>query len=388
MNAAQASADPFDQKGILNDARRQAGLDDFGPDYFLEPMAKLLDSMRKEAKLNDTGIAIQRGRMINGLVGRLRMFDAIRRHPEIAAEKVDVAAVICGLPRTGSTMFHRMLSRASGFTAIRWWETQNYAPFPGEERGKPVARRKAGEKIMEGYVQAGLMSIHPFAIDEPDEEIIIMDQFFVGTMPESAMYVPSYAEWLRTYDTGNAYQDLITVLKFLQWQDVSRKGKRWVLKTPGHLSMVNAMLKAFPNAVLIMTHRDPVSTVPSYCSMVYSIVKMATSEIDSVTMGRFTAKRWAGFLKEFTEARSKHAENRFIDVQYENLTSAPLGEARRVLERLGAQMTPDIETAMQEWLVENAREKRAAHHYTLEEFGLSKEELDKDFAAYKARFLK
>ncbi len=388
MNAAQAGVDPLDQKGILEDARRQAGLDDFGPDYFLEPMAKLLDSIRKDARLHEAGIALQRGRMVNGLVARLRMFDAIKKHPEIADEKVEVAAVIAGLPRTGSTMFHRMLSRASGFTAIRWWETQNYAPFPGEERGKPIARRQAGEKIMEGYVQAGLMSIHPFAIDEPDEEIIIMDQFYVGTMPESAMYVPSYAEWLSTYDTSKAYGDLITVLKFLQWQDVTRKGKRWVLKTPGHLSMVNQMLKAFPNAVLIMTHRDPVSTVPSYCSMCDSIVKMSTSEIDSVTFGRFTEKRWAGFLKQFTEARSKFAENRFIDVQYENLTAAPLGEARRVLERLGVAMTPEIEAAMQEWLVENAREKRAAHHYTLEQFGLDKDELEKDFAAYKARFLK
>lgn len=387
MSVASSGAGPLDQKGILEDARRQAGLDDFGPDYFLEPMAKLLESVRKEAHLNEAGIALQRGRMVNGLIGRLRMFDAIKRHPEIADEKVDVAAVICGLPRTGSTMFHRMLAVAPGFTAIRWWETQNYAPFPSEERGNPVERRKVAEKIMEGYVQAGMMSIHPFAIEAPDEEIIIMDQFFVGTMPESAMYVPSYAEWQDGYDTRPAYQDLETVLKFLQWQDRSRAGKRWVLKTPGHLSMVDALLDSLPDAVVIMTHRDPIQTVPSYCSMVDSIVKMSTSEIDSVAVGRFTAKRWAGFLKRFTETRDRIGGDRFIDLRYENLTKTPLDEARRVLERLKVRMTPDIEAAMQEWLVENAREKRAAHHYTLEEFGLSKDELEHDFATYKARFL-
>jgi len=201
--------------------------------------------------------------------------------------------------------------------------------------------------------------------------------------------VPSYCAWQDHYDTRPAYEDLKTVLKFLQWQEPDlRKNKRWVLKTPGHLSMVNAMIDSFPDAVIIMTHRDPVSTVPSYCSMVDSIVKMSTTEIDSVTMGRFTAKRWAGFLKQFTDAREKTGGDRFIDISYETLTKTPLVEARRVMERLNVPMSDAVEAAMTEWLEENSRDKRAAHHYTLEEFGLTKEELEHDFAAYKARFLK
>ena len=209
--------------------------------------------------------------IINGLVGRLRMIDAIKKHPEILDEKVSVAAVITGLGRTGSTLFHRMLAVAPGFTAIRWWETQNFAQFPGEERGNPVERRRVAVAVMDGYVKAGLMSVHPFAIDEPDEEIIILDQVFVGTMPESAMYVPSYAKWLETYDHHQAYQDLKTILKYLQWQDPTRKGKRWVLKTPGHLGTIRDLLDTFPEAKVIMNHRDPVQTVPSYCSFVTTL---------------------------------------------------------------------------------------------------------------------
>jgi hypothetical protein len=387
MTATTSDQDPLEQRGILEDARREAGLDDFGPGYFLEPMAKLLDSMRREGRLSDAGVAHQRARMVSGLVARLRMFDAIRRHPEILEEKLSVPVVICGLPRTGSTMFHRMLSVAPGFTAIRWWETQNYAPFAGEVRGQPVERRKAAEKIMDAYVRAGLLSIHPFLIDEPDEEVMILDQFFVGTMPEATNYVPSFAEWLSGYDAAPAYEDLKTVLKFLQWQDRTRVGKRWVLKTPAHLSMARSMLNAFPDALLIMTHRSPLAVMPSYCSMVHTIVKMSSSEIDAATMGRFTARRWAGFLRDFTRMRDQVAADRFIDIRYDDLVAQPIREAGLVLARLGIDMSPEIEAAMQHWLEKNARDKRPAHHYSPQEFGLEREQLERDFNLYKTRFL-
>jgi hypothetical protein len=375
------------QESLLNEAKRQAGLSDFGNLWFLEPMGKLLESIHGEAKLSPAGIANQGGRIVHGLVSRLRLQDAITRHPEIMDETVTVAGTIVGLPRTGSTMFHRMLSSAPGINSIKWFETQFYAPFAGEERGNPVERRALATKVMEGYVAAGMMSIHPFAIDEPDEEIIIMDQFFVGTMPESAMYVPSYCEWLGTFDHTNAYEDLKTILRFFQWQDAGRQGKRWILKTPGHLPTLDTLFKVFPETTVITTHRDPISTVPSYCSMTNSLAHMNSDQVDDVEFGRFTEKRWAGFLERYEATRERIGRDRFIDIKYEDLLKAPLDQARPVLGKLGIEITPAVEDAMKEWLKDNARENRAAHHYTLEQFGLSMPELEKDFKSYRERFI-
>jgi hypothetical protein len=316
------------EESLLNEAKTQAGLSDFGDLWFLEPMGKLLDSIHREAKLSPTGVANQGARIVHGLVSRLRLQDAIKRNPEILDEKVIVAGTIVGLPRTGSTMFHRMLSNAPGINSIKWFETQFYAPFAGEERGNPVERRAQAMKVMEGYVAAGMMSIHPFAIDAPDEEIIIMDQVFVGTMPESAMYVPSYAAWLGTFDHTKAYEDLKTILKFFQWQDVGRHGKRWVLKTPGHLPTLDTLFKVFPETTVITTHRDPLSTVPSYCSMVNSLIHMNSDQVDDIEFGRFTEKRWAGFLERYEAARQRIGPHRFIDIKYEDLVKAPLEQAR------------------------------------------------------------
>jgi hypothetical protein len=382
-----SSIDQMTAETLMDEAKRQAGLSDFGDLWFLEPMGKLLESIHKDAKLSPAGVANQGGRMVHGLVSRLRLQDALKRNPEIMDEKVTVAGTIVGLPRTGSTMFHRLLASAPGFNAIKWFETQFYAPFPNEERGKPVERRALATKVMEGYVAAGMMSIHPFAIDEPDEEIIIMDQFFVGTMPESAMYIPSYCEWLGTFDHTKAYEDLKTILKFFQWGDENRQGKRWVLKTPGHLPTLDTLFKVFPETTVITTHRDPISTVPSYCSMLNSLIHMNSDDVDDIEFGRFTEKRWASFLGRYEAARDRIGADRFIDIKYEDIVKAPLDQARPVMAKLGIPMSKEAEAAMTEWLQENARDKRASHSYSLEQFGLTTEELEHDFASYRNRFI-
>jgi len=375
------------EQSLLDEARRQSGLEDFGNPWFLEPMRKLLEAIDKEADLSPAGAVFQRDRMVHGLANRLRLVDAIKRHPDILDEEVEVAAVIVGLPRTGSTMFHRMLSQAPGINTIRWWELHFYSPFVDEERGNPVERRRRATEIMNAFVKAGMLPIHPFAIDAPDEEIVIIDQFFVGTGPEAATYVPSFAEWLDGFDHRPVYEDLKTILKFFQWQEPSRRGKRWVLKSPGHLPTLGALTAVFPDARIISNHRDPLLTVPSFCSMIISLQGMAADNVDEVKVGRFTAQRWTGFLERYAATRERLGPERFIDIGYADLLAAPVEQARLVMQHLHIEMTAEVEAAMRQWLDENARDKRAPHHYTLAQFGLDDVQLQKGFEQYRARFL-
>ncbi|MBV6424756.1 MAG: hypothetical protein NAOJABEB_02570 [Steroidobacteraceae bacterium] len=374
---------------LLAEARTRAGLDDFGSQWFVEPLGVMLRALRTEANLSDAGVAAHRERILAALVNRLRTQEAIKRHPEIRDERAEVAGIIVGLPRTGSTMFHRLLTTAPGLTALRWWEAQNYAPFPGEERGRPVERVAYAERLLASMLahNPDLMSIHPFQVHGADEEIIILDQCFTGTMPEAYAYIPSFSAWLEQADQRPAYEDLRTVLKFLQWQDPARAGKRWVMKTPGHLAALDSLFAVFPEAQLILTHRDPLQTVPSYCSMVVALQELSTAQSDRVKVGRFTAQRWAGLLERFTRIRDTADDSRFIDVAYEDLVRDPLAQWRRVLARLGEPVGPDAERAAAQWLEANGRDKRAPHHYTLEEFGLATAELERWFAPYRTRFI-
>ena len=374
---------------LLADARKRAGLDDFGDPWFMQPLGVMLEALNREARLSAAGVAAHHERIVTGLVNRLRMVDALRLHPEIASESVEVTAIIVGLPRTGSTLFHRLLTTAPGLTAVRFWEAQNYAPFPGEMRGQPAARRQwAADLIAEMLrITPDLLSIHPYQVDGADEEIMILDQFFVGTQPEAYAYIPSYSAWLDGADLTPAYRELRAVLGFLQWQDEARGGKRWVLKTPGHLAALGAATAVFPEARFVMTHRDPLETVPSYCSMVAALHGAATEQLDRVAVGRFTAQRWAALLDRFTRARDTGSAGRFIDVDYRSVQRTPLAEWRRVLDLLGEPTDAAAEALATKWLGNNRREQRATHHYTLEEFGLDRDELVNLFSAYRERFI-
>ena len=389
MDDAVAATPALAFGALTDEARRRTGLDDFGTNAFAEPMRVLLDSIVNEANLSDIGRYIQAENIVTMLSTRLRTVEAVKQHPEILDEKVTVAATIVALHRTGSTLTHRMLSSAPSMTALTWWEAQYPCSFPGEERGQPLERRRAAQERLDSWLQAmpDLMSIHPMDLDQPDEETTIMEAAFAGLSPESFLRVPTYAKWSAQADHSHAYEDLRTSLKFLQWQDASRKGKSWILKTPSHLTAPEALAKAFPETLIVMTHRDPLKTTPSFCSMSYTLQTMQANAVDPAALGAHWSKRLAALMDRLLEARARIGEDRFLDLRYEDLVADPLGAARKVYDRIGREMTAADETAMRTWLAANGRDNRPSHQYSLEQFGLSADQLKDDFATYRRRFI-
>ena len=175
---------------LMARAKANTGLDDFGPGHFLEPLTVLTRSMREEADLNEAGIQMQGGRIVNALENRLRRQALMKAHPEIADEKVEVGAIIVGLPRTGSTMLHRLLAASPRATAMVWWET--IFPLPRDESGAAdIAARKAdAEALVEQLVSAsaGFDAIHPMDAHAHDEELPLIEQSFISNIPEAMMY--------------------------------------------------------------------------------------------------------------------------------------------------------------------------------------------------------
>lgn len=387
--AATAAVPPyFNREGLLAQARARAGLDDFGDTWFFEPMDRFIDSANREARLTEAGLGGTIETILKGLVSRLRLVEDIKRHPEILDEQVEVAGIILGLPRTGSTIFHRLLASAPGMTAIRWYEAQNYAPFPGEDPATSPDRRAYAQAMIDGWLSAApeLASIHPLDPDAPDEEILILGQLFVSTMVEAMTFTPSFAEWLNGYDQSRGHDDLKTILQYLQWQDPSRRGKKWILKSPSNLPYTEVAAKAFPNAQLIMTHRDPLDIVPSYVSMEASLYSLC-STIDDAEVGAFWSRRLVDWMQRFESARARIGEDRFIDIDYRAVIRQPMEEARRVLSAMGIADGPETEDALTEFLAGNKREQRPAHDYSLARFGLDADWISDQFASYRAHIM-
>ena len=384
----QTQTQPLEREALLQQARERAGFADFGDEWFFEPMDQYIEASNREGRLTPAGRASTTEVIVKGLVSRLRMVEDIKRHPEILDEKVDVAGIILGLPRTGSTIFQRLLASAPGMTGLRWYEAQNFAPFPGEERGNPADRRAYAQAMIDGWLQLSpeLASIHPLEPDAPDEEILVLGQMFVSTMIEGMNYVPSFTRWLNTYDQSKGHEDLKTILKYLQWQDPSRKGRKWILKSPSNLPYAEVAAKAFPNALLIMTHRDPLQTVPSYVSMQAALYKLSATLTDT-EVGAFWFPRLVEWMRMFEAARERIGEDRFIDIDYREVGKEPMAQAERVLSRMGIPVDAQLEEVLAEFLAGNKREQRPMHDYSLERFGLDEEAIKREFATYRERYI-
>lgn len=375
---------------LMAEAVRVTGLTDFGPsDWFLQPLTIQVDSINSEARLNESGAAVQRGRLTGALVNRLRLFEAIRQHPEIATWPVKVAGVLLGLSRSGTTMMHRLLNSVPGITAMKWWETHHPAPFENEAKAQPTERRAQAQALLDHMLATipDLMSIHPMSLDHVDEEITVLDQSFMSTTPESFLWIPSYAKWLETADHRPAYDELVLWLRYLQWQDPSREGAVWMLKTPNHIAATSAALKAFPDATFIMTHRDPVRAIPSYCSMVSSLYRMSSDHVDMKAIGLHWQHRWSSALRQLYDLRAGDpaVNARFLDLQYDEIVADPLAQVRKVYARANLDFTPEEEAIMRQSLKDNARDNRPPHQYALENFGLSEEGLKEAFAFYRQK---
>ncbi len=372
---------------LLDAARAKANYDRFGDDWFLEPLGVLVKALRDEAQLSGLGHQMTERRLIALLVDRLRLRKLQSEHPEILDTEVRVAAEICGLPRTGSTLLHRLLAASPQLTATLSWECSYPLPFPGERPEAEIRKDKA-RKMMELFLSLSpdFADMHTVVWDGPEEDVLLLDRCFTAMSWDSFYWVPTYGIWLRSFDQSKAYGDLREWLQVLQWQDQARQGKQWVLKSPHHLTAADTVLDEFPECKIVMTHRSPTSAVPSYASMVQAMTSQYSDHADPKQIGRYWNDRFVECLSGFAEVRARRPD-RFVDVPFKATVAEPLDAVRRLMAELGLTLDADDVKAFEDYLEVNRQERHGSHSYTAEDFGLSTEQLESDFAFYTEAYL-
>lgn len=375
---------------LMREARAAAGASqDFVDASFLPALEVLCKALDDEARLSDTGRYVFRLKLVGQLTTRLRVEEDLRRHPEIAQETVAPPLVIVGLPRTGTTKLHRLLSRDPRFWWMAFWESQFPLPFPGEALEKPAARIAEGHKLVEMMTTAmpKLMAIHPMAAEEADEEVMLMEHSMLSAFDAYA-HIPSYSAWLSQQDQAPAYRFLKRMLQHLQWQKRARgmNGERWVLKAPHHLQRMQVLLEVFPGAQIIQTHRDPLRSIPSIASFIDTLWRIYSDDADPAEAGRTWSERMRRGLDHTMQVRDSAAPQ-FLDVQFHHTVKQPLDVVRRIYAFIGWELTPDVLGRMRAWLVEDEKSHSATHEYTPEQFGLSDAQIERDFARYRARHI-
>jgi len=380
------------ETSLVRSARGQSGLEDLGTDWdsgpTVEARRRLLEALEGEASLHALGRAIIRSTLVRSIMNRLRLEDLERRYPEIVRNPVVSPVFIVGLPRTGTTLLHRILTCEPNLRPLLSWEALNPALFPRapvpERAGERDPRMRLAELSERGlrYLAPGFFAIHPVEAHDVEEDVLLQDGSFVSPTVDATMPVPRYSRWLHSIDQTHAYRYFRRLVQLLLWE---RSGT-YLGKTPHHLENLEPLLAVFPGARVIHTHRDPLKVVPSFCSMMVHGRPIFTDKVVPAAIGRQMHQKSLDGVTRAMASRERLPPERFLDVAYRDLVRDPMKEIRRIYDFLGLSLDCETEAAMQSWRSRNPQGRHGVHRYQLADFCLDRSTLRRDFAPYCERF--
>ena len=371
----------LDVDRMIDAARKKTGLSDFGDEWFRQPLAVLVKSINEEANLTTVGYAVQRSRIVSALATRLLAERLISQHPEILQLELGRIVLITGLQRTATTKLHRLIAADPAIRSLKAWEALNPVPLPRETQGNPGARLAAArraEKAMT-WLAPEFAAIHPLAHDAPEEDVFLLDLSFMSQSPEAMMHVPSYSEWLEKQDHTRSYEYLLTMLKVLHWQ---QPGRNWVLKTPNHLEHLDVAMRVLPRTSVVQTHRDPKRALASFCSMVAHGRGILSDRVDVREIAAHWVPKMRRVLERSIAVRYSRSAGASIDVSYYDLLKHPIDELRRIYRCAAIEFDEASERSAQEALSGDVKDRHGKHVYSLGDFGLDAERIDRDFEFY------
>ena len=373
----------LDSESLRRAARsRSGGLESFGSWPIDEPLERLLHAYREEAHLTMLGRITVRELVVSLLENLLLLEEERRLSPQVEAQRITAPTFITGLPRTGTTLLHALLAEDEANRTPLTWEVM----FPADSHATqdtPVRRRTQSRLDWANRFAPEFKRIHPIAESLPQECIAITAQVFMSIQFHTTHKVPSYQDWLENHPHDLGYDFHYRLLQHLQ---ARRPGSRWVLKAPGHLFDLAALLRRYPDARIIQTHRDPLRVVASMASLATVLRRAFSDHADPIEIGPDWTSRWANALERFLTAREEANPAQFLDIHYEEIERAPLQAVERVYDFLGWTLTDAARESMQTFLAANPKNKHGAHSYSLAQYGLDKSTERQRFARYCERF--
>lgn len=362
----------------------RSGLTDFGDDGFRDRLSVLCDALATEAALSDAGRAVAFEQLTQHLVNRLRLQELLTRNPEILTVPIERPIVICGLPRTGTTHLHNMIAADPALRHLPYWESLEPVPAPGE--ADPSARRArcaAGLELI-NTVMPEFRRMHDMTVDHAHEEIQLLANDIGGMLFETTFHVPSYAAHYKAHDQAASYAYLKRTLQALQWL---RGGSRWVLKSPQHLEQFPALLATFPDAVFVVTHRDPVAVIQSMATMVCYAARMSCDRPDPVALTRYWVDRAADLLTGCVRDREVLPAGQSIDIRFDDFMADEEATLAAVYALAGQPFDDHTRAAMARFRADHPRGMYGGVTHRPADLGLDVDRVAARLGDYHQRFV-
>jgi len=367
---------------LLDTARAQTGLDDFGDIPFLEPLDVLVESLGREADLDEARDEAAAATITGLLVKRLRLVDDRAKNPTIADETITAPVFIVGLPRTGSTHLHALMAQVDGIRTPQYWEMSLPSP-PPEQSTYHTDPRIAQIQAIVDHLPPELLQRHPIAPERPEQCNMLTDWSLIHQALLAYYEIPSYRDWLFNADYGPAFEAHRRTLQHLQWHCPGQ----WVLKYPKHLIALDVLLDTYPDARLIWTHRDPGVVLPSVCSFT-GYIRSANPSYDPLRFG----PEWTLFeelvLRRGLAERERlaGADARIHDLHYHDLMADPVAAVGAAFDQFDIEFSDESAQRVQAWIDGHPSTEHGVHRYQAEDFGLDRDRLRERFSFYTDRF--
>jgi hypothetical protein len=367
---------------LLESASRLVGLDDFGPDddNYLEGLAVILDSYQRDADLTPSGSKTCHVNLRGALAARLMAQAGWKQYPEYAEVPVERPIFVTGLVRTGTTALHRLLGADPAHQGLQLWLAEFPQPRPPRDSWKDNALfARFNAQFEQHHVEnPEFMGLHFMGAEELEECWQLLRQSLHAVAYETLAHLPTYAQWLAEEDWIPTYRRYRKNLQLIGLNDV---GKRWVLKNPSHLHALDALMAAFPDALVVQCHRPAETLMASMCSLAEAATAGTSNAYVGATIGADSLDTWARGLERFNAVRAKHNPAQFYDVEYGDFVADPIGTVQAIYKYFDLSLTEPALQAMHEIHAESKKGPRAPKHsYSLEDYGLTVEQVKARFA--------
>ncbi len=375
----------LDVDELLDQARMLTDLDDFGGDAFLEPFRLLVDSMARDGDLHVVGRILTRTDILRVLVNRLQITDELARNPEILDRTVDAPIFVTGTGRSGTSLLHDLLGRDPSHRAPLTWEMR----YPIGRAPGPTAvdaRRAAADRdvTLWNLVTPEYASMHTNGGDQPNECTFMVMHEFLGSYWMGAHNAPDYARWSYRADPAPAFR---FHRRFLQLLTDPSSPRRWVLKDPWHLSTLPALFAEYPDARVVITHRDPLEVLPSLANLMSCLRWQRSGSVDREQVVQMTTVGTALQLDAMTKLRDEGLvpTDRIVDVRYRDLVADPVPTLAATYRQLDVELSPEARDRMVA-AVAAPRTEPAPHDYAFDDLGVDRDEVEERFAGYRSRY--
>jgi Sulfotransferase family len=391
---AMASARPveMDIETMLAAARAETGLTDFGPDDFRERLAVWLKSFDEDRGLNALGRASVYDQTLRYAVGRLRIEDLLARHPEILQVKIDRPLLIAGLPRSGTTHLVNVLGTSPELRSMPLWETMEPVPKEAELSFEDSEKNPRYRRCIEMWqilttVLRYWSAMHEMEPDHIHEEVEIQCYDFSSYMPEWIARVPRWQDYYYRHDQTPHYAYARKVIQAMTW---FKGPNRWVMKSPPNMENLPAVFATYPDATVVITHRDPVAVIQSAVTMVAYWDRIRRKDSGGASLAGL-AEQWIGRIERLLRAcvrdRDTVPQARVIDVMFHEYMADQRGAIDTIYRTAKLPRTAEVERRINEYLTANPRGKLGRVIYDLQgDFGVDVAALRRRFQFYYDRF--